>query len=101
MSGRKEDSMNPNQVIIRDLGKFEAEPEYVLAFWNLSLESGYDETIEDGADGEATYIFLLTDEDRTIYGFDADDQVLAIWETSQGFVCHRLMTEAEYANERI
>lgn len=77
--------------IIRDPGKFEGEPTYVRGFWDL--RSG-DEQIYDG--DQLHEVFILTEEDRSEWpDLDPDAAALVLWETTDGFVLHREMTEPE------
>ena len=73
--------------IIRDPGKFEGEPQYVRDYWD---DGGGEETIYDG--DTPCEVFHLSDDERETVDADADEEYLLIWETEQGFVCHRILT---------
>lgn len=80
------------QVIDRNPGKFEGEPEYVKAFWEVMMDGGADETIYEG--DHPHEVFVLSDEDRMKYGFDEEDYALVLWESDQGFVNHEVISKA-------
>jgi hypothetical protein len=82
---------HPMQVICTNPGKFEGEPLYVEDFWQFVLGGAEDETIDDNETPVA--VFLLDTDQRTRYGFDEQDHALLIWESDQGFVNSRIMSE--------
>jgi hypothetical protein len=76
--------------IIVSPGKFEAEPEYVPAFWDVVLNGCADETIDDG--GREVSIVLVTDEDRARWPELRDIHAVAMVESDQGFISSDAMT---------
>ena len=77
--------------IVQSPGKFEGEPWYVVALWDLVLEGCADEEIWE--DDEQTSAFALSADMRRACGLsvpaiDGADWIL-LWERSDGFVCSR------------
>lgn len=84
-------------------GKFEAEPGYVERLWEIVLDGAADDEFYDG---ETPIALFYVDQDlRELLsreGFatnlDVEDgQVIAVWESDQGFVNSRVMSPQEAA----
>ena len=75
-------------------GKFEGEPWYVVALWDLVLDGAADGETWDGPDNDdLTAWFRVDDEMRAACGLDGSHSWIAVWERGDGFVCHELSTE--------
>jgi hypothetical protein len=77
--------------VIRDLGKFEAEPMYAVYFWDSGMNGMADE------DENGVWFFVLSPEDKAEFPELADDYGVAIEESDTGFVyCTVFGTEDGY-----
>lgn len=74
---------NDNGIIIQP-GKFQGEPWWVPLFWNVALQGHYDHD-----DGDS-FLFLLTDVDRSSYPGLERAKSVTLWESDQGFVHHSI-----------
>lgn len=74
-------------------GKFEGEPGYVFCFWSDANEGFYDD------DKDGVYTFNLSPAHDYAIDFPtlADYAEIRLWEDSNGFVYHRLLTSDELA----
>jgi hypothetical protein len=84
--------------IVQSPGKFEGEPWYVVALWDLVLDGCADEEIWEGDD--QTSAFALDADMRAACGLsvparDGVDWIL-IWERSDGFVCSRKVSNRTF-----
>jgi hypothetical protein len=84
----------PRTAIITDPGKFEGEPEFMLTVWTWVMDGIYDENIDDGDTCVSVYRLDTELRDMTDTHGTTDDYLL-VWETSQGFVYHRFMSEEQ------
>lgn len=77
--------------IIRDLGKFEAEPAYAVYFWDAGMNGMADE------DENGVWFFVLSPEDKQEFPELAGEYGAAVEESDQGFVyCTVFGTEKGY-----
>lgn len=77
--------------VIVSRGKFEGEPVYVPAFWQLALEGGFDdvETVGEGEFAEVhTFAFKIDASDVERWPELAGVRTLRLWEDDNGFVHH-------------
>jgi len=80
--------------LITSPGKFEGEPLYVPAYWDMGLEGMADE--DDGG----SFVFELNDAEWDTWPELKGQTHLVLWEDSQGFVyCDRLPAD-QSENER-
>lgn len=79
--------------IIQDLGKFEAEPAYAPYFWDFVLGGSSSETLYDN--DRPVDVFIVDAEDVAKFPVLQDVYAVVIWETDQGFVNTREMTERQ------
>ena len=82
---------------IQSPGKFEGEPTYAPAFWNVVLDNGADFETYDGNTIVAG--FVLTRDDIAKWSdFESDDvgNVLTLAESSDGFVYSAIVTRADW-----
>ena len=70
--------------VIRSPGKFEGEPVWAPAFWELALESSHDELTYD--DDCPVSHFTVTDDDRAMWPELTEVKTIRLWESDQGFV---------------
>lgn len=75
-------------------GKFQGEPLYVGAYWDAALDGAA--SIDLYAGGTLVSCFELEAADYARHPGLAGVDVLALWEDSDGFVWHRVMTQPEY-----
>lgn len=68
---------------VRDPGKFESEPAWVVAFWDAGLNGMLEEV---GGEEEPIWRADLTDEDRAEWPELADAVAVLLTETGNGFV---------------
>ena len=80
----------PNTNIIAEPGKFEGEPVWLPDLWESVLDGNGDETIYDNE--RPIEVFLLGADLRALTDACETDDAVLVWETDQGFVCHRFMT---------
>lgn len=73
--------------IIKSPGKFEQEPVYVPYYWDLVLDGGPDEQVDD-EDGTVHAIFEIDMTDVEMWPELGITRKLDLWEDSQGFVRH-------------
>jgi hypothetical protein len=68
-------------------GKFEGEPPFTEYFWDLILGgcAGQEVTM----DGQLYSYVTIDKEDRALYPTIAKNKYIVVWETEQGFVCHK------------
>jgi hypothetical protein len=80
--------------IVLSPGKFEGEPWYVVALWNLALEGCADREVHDG-----TQLISCFEIDAEIVAMCGNGhrlgQYICVWERDNGFVDHAVM-RAEY-----
>lgn len=65
-------------------GKFEGECPVVVALWNLAMESGEDELIDDG--DIPVSVFVIDDDLRKEFPETEGSYAVALYESDQGFV---------------
>lgn len=96
---------------IRNPGKFEGEPSYVPALWDMVLEGATDDEFHDGETPVAVFTVdaalraEFTDgATGTAYGIDpadvtalVDGESVLLWESETGFVNSRTVDAAELA----
>lgn len=70
---------------IQNPGKFEGEMHYVPELWNKALEGGSDYTLYDDLD-TCYDVFIVNNEDRTLYDLSPDIYALVLHEDDNGFV---------------
>ncbi len=75
--------------VIRDPGKYEAEPLYVAYFHELVLDGASGDTIYDEYDTPID-TFDIDDDDRAAFPELGGAVHIAVWENDQGFVSHKL-----------
>jgi hypothetical protein len=78
---------------IASLGKFQGEPWWVVALWDLALEGCADGMDDD--EGVEISIFNLDPELAAITGYRSDatsGRKIIVWETDSGFVCHNVVS---------
>lgn len=78
--------------IITSPGKFENEPVYCAAFYELGME-GCEDDFEEGEDGSMRLLFDIKDEDIKAYPELKGYARIAVWSDQQGFVNHELLSE--------
>ncbi len=83
--------------IVCSPGKFEGEPWYVVALWELVLNGCADSEIFDGDD--LISVFTLDKDLRDACGLetprrDGADHIV-LWERSDGFVCSRQLSTTQ------
>ena len=81
--------------IVSQPGKFEGEPWYVVALYDLALDSWYDRCDYDG-DTEIVS-FALDKELRDAIGVEAEDprEFISLTTRDDGFVCHEFTFECD------
>jgi hypothetical protein len=80
-------------------GKFEGEPTYVPVLWEMALDGRQDEDLWDAETQLSA--FHVTPELRDLMGAELIPaeylgHTIMLWETDQGFVLSRVMTQAEW-----
>jgi hypothetical protein len=75
-------------------GKFEGEPIEVLYFHDLLMNGVSGETLYDG--DMPIDVFFVDEDDRLLWGLDADTYAVTLWESEQGFVYHKELTLEDY-----
>lgn len=79
--------------VITTPGKFEAEPRWAPTFWNMLLDGGADEELDDGI-----AVFILNKDDRDAFPELNGWYAVLLSERDDGFVDTRLVTEQELAS---
>lgn len=79
-------------------GKFEGEPDWLPELWERALDGDSDDTLYDG--DTPIDVFYLNPELRARTDADDMDYAILMWETDQGFVCQRFVTERQLDNYR-
>lgn len=79
-----------NQEICHEPGKFEGEPMFIQSYYQMMLDGYEDAQIQDGEGGIVYSIFELNSVQERQLG-----DALVLWESDQGFVHHKILTNAE------
>lgn len=83
---------------VTDPGKFEQEPAYVVALWELMLNGYDDEVIYDN--DMPVSVMLVDGYIQAEWPELADVYAVLLWEDSVGFAQHHCVTERELADYR-
>ena len=83
-----EEYQTRDDLTITNPGKFEGEPIFVPALWDMALEGFSDETVEE--DGVEVSLFHFSGDEGILLGLLCGEgkpiSEVRIWETDQGFV---------------